>query len=106
MKFRRRLQRLLRPLHVSFAEWRLLEATWRLIQDKAAPVSHLEVARELALGEDSVSRLMWRLSGKGLVSHDLDGLGLCYRVLLTDKSEHVVAAAYRLAVSAASESAC
>lgn len=101
MAFRRRLQRLLRPLDVSFAEWRLLEATGRLIRDKHAPVSHLEVARELALGEDSVSRLMWRLSRKGLVSHDLDGLGLCYRVLMTDKSERVVAEAYGLAVVAA-----
>jgi predicted transcriptional regulator len=101
LKFRRRLQRALRVLDVSFAEWRVLEATSRLIRQTDKPVSHLEVSRELALGEDSVSRLMWRLSRRGLVSHDLDGLCLCYRVLMTDKSERVVAAAYAMAVLAA-----
>jgi predicted transcriptional regulator len=102
MGFRRALQRTLRVMDVSFAEWRVLEATSRLIRQKDAPVSHLEVSRELALGEDSVSRVMWRLSRRGLVSHDLDGLCLSYRVLMTDESERLVAAAYALAVVAAS----
>jgi predicted transcriptional regulator len=102
MAFRRNLQRALRWLNVSFAEWRVLEATSRLNRQKRAPVSHLEVARELQLGEGSVSRLMWRLSRRGLVSHDLDGLGLEYRVLMTDESERIVAAAYLVAAGVAS----
>jgi DNA-binding MarR family transcriptional regulator len=101
MTFRRQLQRSLRALDVSFAEWRVLEATGRLIRLKNSPVSHLEVSRELALGADSVSRMMWRLSGRGLVSHDLDGLCHTYRVLLTDESERIVAAAYALVADAA-----
>ena len=101
MKFRRQVQRSLRALDVSFAEWRVLEAACRLIRLKDRPVSHLEVSRELALGEDSVSRMMWRLSERGLVSHDLDGLCHAYRVLLTDESERIVAAAYALVAETA-----
>jgi predicted transcriptional regulator len=97
MRFRRSVQRALRQSEISFAEWRVLEASARLIRKKREPVSHLEVARELELGEGSVSRLMWRLSRRGLVSHDLDGLGLNYRVLMTTKSKQLVAAAYAIA---------
>lgn len=97
MRFRRKLQRALRHLDVSFAEWRVLEAISRLFEQTAEPVSHLAVARELDLGEGSVSRLMWQLSRRGLVSHDLDGLALSLRVLVTSKSEQLMTAAYAMA---------
>ena len=102
MGFRREMQQALKPLSISFAEWRLLEASSRLIQQTAEPVSHLEVARELDVGEGCVSRLMWRLAGRGLVDHDLDGRGLQYRVLMTNESEGLVAEGYVLAAAAGS----
>jgi hypothetical protein len=58
MRFRRLLQRSLRSLGITFAEWRVLEATRRLWRLTEVPVSHLQVARELELDEASVSRLM------------------------------------------------
>ena len=97
MRFRRLLNRQLRPLGVSFAEWRVLEATSRLFCQTGDPVSHQDVARELDSGENSVSRLMWQLSLRGLLSHDIDGLNWCFRVRMTDESEPVVARAYELA---------
>lgn len=97
MGFRRALQQALKPLGISFAEWRVLEATARLVQQTGEPVSHLEVSRELELGEGCISRLMWQLARRGLVSHDLDGWGLQYRVLTTDESERLVLEAYVLA---------
>ncbi|MES1188119.1 MAG: hypothetical protein ABUL60_30150 [Myxococcales bacterium] len=99
MGFRRELQQALRPLGISFAEWRLLEASSRLIRQTGEPVSHLEVSRELDVSEGCVSRLMWQLAGRGLVDHDLDGLGLQYRVLVTNESEGLVAEGYVLAAA-------
>lgn len=101
MRFRRLLHRQLRSLGVSFAEWRVLEATSRLYLRTGDPVSHLDVARELDLGESAVSRVMWQLSRRGLVSHDIDGLNLCFRVLMTNESEPLVARAYEIARSVA-----
>ena len=98
MRFRRTLQRALRPLGVSFAEWRLLDATARLIRYRDDAVSHQDISRELALDESSVSRLMDGLSERGLVSHDIDNWARCLRVRLTDESEAVVMAGNVLAV--------
>lgn len=101
MRFRRLLHRQLRPLGISFAEWRVLEATSRLYWRTGDPVSHLDVARELDLGESSVSRSMWQLSRRGLVSHDIDGLNWSFRVRMADKNEPLVARAYGIAKSVA-----
>lgn len=79
----------------------MLEATSRLYFRKGDPVSHLDVARELDLGESAVSRLMWQLSRRGLVSHDIDGLNWSYRVIMTNASEPLVAQAYEIATSVA-----
>jgi len=105
MRFRRRLNRALRVLEISFAEWRVLEVTSRLISRTGDAVSHLEVSRELDLGEGSVSRLMWNLSRRDLVSHDLDAWGLCLRVFMTEQSERLVAEARELAARHASRTA-
>jgi DNA-binding MarR family transcriptional regulator len=100
-RFRRLLNRQLRPLGVSFAEWRVLDATSRLFFRTGEPVSHQDVARELDSGESSVSRLMWQLSLRGLLSHDIDGLNQCFRVRMTDASEPLVTQAYEIARSVA-----
>jgi Mn-dependent DtxR family transcriptional regulator len=90
MRFRRKLNRALRPFEISFAEWRVLEATSRLFRQTGDAVSHLDVSRDLDLGESSVSRLMWKLSRRDLVSHDLDAWGLYLRVLMTEQGERLV----------------
>ncbi len=96
MAFRRRVNAALRALRVSFAEWRVIEATWRLTRRSGEPVSHLEVSRDLQLDEGSVSRLMRRLMWRSIVSHDLDALNVCYRVCVTERGDEIVAAAYPL----------
>lgn len=103
MRFRRTLNRKLPPLGVSFAEWRLREATRRLVRVNGDAVSQQDVARELDLDESSVSRLMSRLSLRGLLSHDLDRWGLYLRVLSTTKTDRVVAAGYELAAKVAED---
>lgn len=101
MRFRRKLNRALHPLEISFAEWRVLEATSRLVRERGDAVSHLDVSRDLDLGESSVSRLMWKLSLRDLLSHDLDGWGLYLRVLVTEEGERLVAEARELAANLA-----
>jgi DNA-binding MarR family transcriptional regulator len=94
MKFRRRANRALKSLGVSFAEWRTLEATWRLIRQSRDAVSHLDVAREMELDESSVSRVMHSLSRRRLVSHGPDAFGFAWRIVLSERGEGVVASAY------------
>lgn len=94
MKFRRVANRALRPVGISFAEWRVLEATWRIIRRTDEPASHLDVSRELELDEGCVSRLMHALSWRSFVSHDVDALGLGYRVRLTVSGKEAVIQAY------------
>ena len=105
MRFRRKLNRALRPFEISFAEWRVLEATSRLFRQTGDAVSHLDVSRDLDLGESSVSRLMWKLSLRDLLSHDMDALGLHLRVLITEEGERRLAEARELAAQLASRAA-
>jgi predicted transcriptional regulator len=105
MRFRRKLNRALRPLQISFAEWRVLEATSRLFRQSGDAVSHLHVSRDLDLGESSVSRLMWNLSRRDLLSHDMDAWGLFLRVLITEEGERLVVEAGDLAAQLASRAA-
>ena len=104
MRFRRTLHRLLKDLGVSFADWRVLEGLSRLVRQSGEPVSDLEVARELDLGQSSVSRLMTQLFQRGLVDSNIDAWNFSYRVLPTRKSEEIVAAAYALAALRAAQS--
>ncbi len=96
MAFRRNVSRALRSLRISFAQWRTLEAAWRLIRQTDEPVSHLDVARDMELDESSLSRLMWSLSRRGLVDHDLDGRSLAYRVRVTKAGQRLIEAASRI----------
>ena len=94
MRFRRETNRALKVLGISFAQWRALEAAWRLIERTHDAVSHLDVSRELELDEASVSRLMHVLSRHAWVSHGPDPRHFGWRVVLTDDGEKLVAAAY------------
>ena len=101
MRFRRKANRALRRLGVSFAQWRALEATWRLIRRTDDAVSQLDVSRELDLDESSLSRLMRALSERGLVDHRPDAWFFAYRVLVSAKGEQLLLAAYPLVLAAA-----
>lgn len=70
-RFRRRAGRALRPLGLTFASWRVLEATIRLVAGKGDACNHAEVARDISLDEASVLRTMRLLSKLGWVSHDI-----------------------------------
>ena len=93
-QFRRRASCALKRLGASFAEWRTLEATWRLIRQTGDAVSHLDVARDLELDESSVSRVMHVLSRRGWVSHGPAAYGYAWRIWVTKDGEAVVVAAY------------
>jgi DNA-binding MarR family transcriptional regulator len=84
MRFRRRTNRALRALGISFAQWRVLEAAARLIRRTDDAVSHLDVSQELDLDEASVSRLMHILSERGWVDHGPDLRFYAWRVFMTD----------------------
>ncbi len=101
MAFRRKANVALRSLGVSFAEWRTLEATWRLTQQCGEPVSHLQVSNDLALDEGSVSRVMHSLLRRSIVSHDIDAENVAYRVRVTERGHEIVATAYPLVAGVA-----
>jgi len=100
MRFRRRANRALARLGISFAQWRVLEATWRLIRRSGDAVSHLDVSSELELDEASVSRLMHILSARGWVDHGPDLRFYAWRVWVTDAGEGIVASAYAVVAGA------
>ena len=99
MRFRRKTNHALQRLGISFAQWRVLEATWRLIRQTGDAVSHLDVSRELDLDEASVSRLMHVLSKRGWVSHGPDLRFYAWRVFLHDEGKWLVSAGYELVAS-------
>jgi DNA-binding MarR family transcriptional regulator len=99
MRFRRRVNRQLRRLGLTFAEWRVLEATSRLIETTGDAVSHLDVSNDMDLDEASISRLMTSLSRAALVDHDIDNWNYSLRVRLTEKGDELVALAYGVVAS-------
>lgn len=99
-RFRRRAGHALRALDLTFAEWRVLEATCRLVRERGDACSHFDVARDLALDEASVGRVMRVLARRGLVSHDVDCLGINYRVYPSAEASRLVANAYDLVAGA------
>lgn len=99
-RFRRRVQRELRPLDLTFAQWRLLDAVDRLVRERSDAVSQQDLAKRTDMDESTASAVMARLRDKGLVSYDLDAWGLCYRVLLCDGAKKLLRAARRIVVVA------
>ena len=93
MTFRRRANRVLRALQISFAQWRVLEAAWRLTRSRDDAVSHLDVAEDLELDEASVSRVMHLLSRRGLLDHGPDNRFYCWRVIVTERGEQLCSVA-------------
>jgi DNA-binding MarR family transcriptional regulator len=98
-RFRRNVGRALRPLQITFAQWRALEATWRLIRERGDAVGHYDVAGAMELDEASVSRLMHVLGRQGLLSHGPDQWEYAWRVFLTDDGERVVRDGYGIVAS-------
>jgi Mn-dependent DtxR family transcriptional regulator len=86
-------------LQITFAQWRALEATWRLIRERGDAVGHYDVAGAMELDEASVSRLMHVLGRQGLLSHGPDQWEYAWRVFLTDDGERVVRDGYGIVAS-------
>ncbi len=101
-RFRRCVQRELRPLDLTFAQWRFLDAVDRLVRERRDAVSQLDLVGRAEIDENTTSALMARLRDKGFVDYNLDAWGVCYRILLSDRARKALRAARRIVVLASS----
>jgi DNA-binding MarR family transcriptional regulator len=77
MHARRALDRSLKEHGISFAQWRVLYATDRLVREYEDVVGQMEIARELEVSEATMSELLGRLARAGLVNIEPE----CWRTL-------------------------
>lgn len=101
-RFRRRVQRELRPLGLTFAQWRFLDAVDRLVRERRDAVSQLDLVGRAEMDENTTSAIMVRLRDKGFLSYDIDAWGVCYRILLSDRALKALRAARHVVVLASS----
>jgi DNA-binding MarR family transcriptional regulator len=90
-RFRRAANRALRAYGVSFSQWRLLHAVERLVRETLDAVSELDLARYTEMDVNTVSAVMHRLSGKGLLSWGPDAWGFSLRILATEEGKALLA---------------
>jgi hypothetical protein len=99
-RFRRCVQRELRPLDLTFAQWRFLDGIDRLVRERRDAASQQDLVRRAEMDENTASAIMARLRDKGFLCYDLDAWGVCYRILLSDKAKRALRAARRIVVKA------
>lgn len=87
MRARRALDRALKEHGVSFAQWRLLYATHRLVREYEDVVGQMEIARELDVNEATTSDLLKRLSLTALVNIEPECWRTLNGVLLSPRGE-------------------
>jgi DNA-binding MarR family transcriptional regulator len=92
--FRRLALRALRRHGLTFAQWRVLQATERLVREKDDAVSQLAIARRIESDEGTVSKVVARLMDKGLLDVGPDAWGWSYRILVTSWGEQALKASY------------
>jgi DNA-binding MarR family transcriptional regulator len=100
-RFRRRANRLLRPLGVSFGAWRVLYAIDRLVRKKGDAINEVEVMVACELDANTISAHVRRLTKQGLLDVGLDGWAWAYRIYVTKNGKALLAAAGNLVVEAA-----
>lgn len=88
LRFEREVSQALRAHGLSFALFRVLEATDRSVRAIGGAVSQQDVVRASRLRRSSVGSLMRRLESRGLVD-----IGLAQRILLTAAGEASLAGA-------------
>src|SRR5689334_589505 len=84
---RRSLDRQLRRYGVSFAQWRVLDVTDRMVRAYEDVVGQMEIAEELGADEGGLSVLLERLSRAGLVDIEPECWRMLNGVLLAPRGE-------------------
>lgn len=103
MRWRRRVERELRPLELTLAQWLVLDTMAKLIRETDDAVSQVQVARRLEMDKATLSQVMDALARHGLVDRGPSFPGPEYRIYLT-KNGAKLAAQGRAVVAAASVS--
>jgi DNA-binding MarR family transcriptional regulator len=92
MAVRRDLDRQLKAYRVSFAQWRVLYVTERLVREYESPVGQMEIAGELDMDEGGISGLLERLLRAGLVDIEPEYWRTLNGVLLTPRGKELLGA--------------
>jgi DNA-binding MarR family transcriptional regulator len=101
MRFGRSVSEALRAHGISFALFRVLEATDRCVREMGDAVSQQDVVQACALGKSSVCSLMRTLEQRGLVEIGLDPWGFAQRITLTAAGRAALTGARRAVLQAA-----
>lgn len=99
VRFRRDLERALRPHGLTFALWRVLHIADRMIRTLGDAVTQNDVARRADLHPSTVSYLMGTLAERALVDRAPDYFGTAWRVYLTSDGKALLAATRTIAIA-------
>jgi DNA-binding MarR family transcriptional regulator len=92
-RWRRAVEKELKPLGLTLTQWLVLDAADELIQEEGDAVNQRSIAERAELDAMTVSQVMKTLEEKGLVSREPDSSGRAYRVLVTKKGEKLLQSA-------------
>ena len=90
MRWRRAVQRVLKPHRLNFTQWLVLDTTHRLIEEKGDAVSQNEVAARLEMSKMTVSHAMTALADKSLVSRGPDMHMPAWRIFVFDAGKEML----------------
>jgi DNA-binding MarR family transcriptional regulator len=90
MRWRRRVESTCAVSGLSFAQWLLLHSAQRLIEETEDAVIQAQIAARVELDQTTVSQMVRRLEGRGLVSRGGDMTGKAWRVYLTDAARRLL----------------
>jgi DNA-binding MarR family transcriptional regulator len=89
LRWRRRAERALKPLKLTFAQWRALDAIARLIGESGDAVSQIQVARRIQMDKTTLCRVLQCLGRRGLVDQAPACPGTANRIFLTEVGENL-----------------
>jgi DNA-binding MarR family transcriptional regulator len=101
MRFARQVRAALRSQGLSFALFRVLEATDRSQRELRDAVSQQDVVHSCGLCKSSVCSLMRTLERRGLVDIGVDEWGFAHRIIVTTSGRASLAAARHAVLTAA-----
>ena len=90
MRWRRQVQTVCRRFGLTFTQWLILHSVQQLIDETKDAVIQAQIAARVELDQATVSEVTRRLDEKGLVSRGVDVTEKAWRVLLTEKAEHLL----------------
>jgi DNA-binding MarR family transcriptional regulator len=85
MRWRRQIEKLLKPFELTLARWLVLEATGELVRETNDAVNQSAVAARCELDRMTVSQIMRTLDEQGLIDRGPNSAPPAYRIWLTPK---------------------